>query len=154
MKSLSWSPASLEATHWKRDVSETWARETISRRLLADTRRPSPCRTALPSLYHLCRKNVRQSEDTLRCSAVFVSEVERRSLRNNRWRRPDGLTLQLQGAVDDHRDVRHLVSSVNQRRNCEWGCEKKQTIRTSSVMKIGVYSTTSLGIYIVSARLC
>lgn len=53
LKSLSWSPASLVATHWNRAVSETWARETTSRRPLAATRNPSPCLTGFPSLYHL-----------------------------------------------------------------------------------------------------
>lgn len=53
LKSLSWSPASLVATHWKRAVSDTWARDTISRRPLATTRNPSPCLTGFPSLNHL-----------------------------------------------------------------------------------------------------
>lgn len=53
LKSLSWSPASLVATHWKRAVSDTWGRETTSRRPLAATLNPSPCLTGFPSLYHL-----------------------------------------------------------------------------------------------------
>lgn len=53
LKSLSWSPASLVATHWNRAVSETWARETTSCRPLAATRNPLPCLTGVPSLYHL-----------------------------------------------------------------------------------------------------
>lgn len=56
LKSLSSSPASLAATHWNRAVSETCARETISRRPLSATRIPSPWLTAFPSLYHLERK--------------------------------------------------------------------------------------------------
>lgn len=134
LKSLSWSPASLEATHWKRAVSETWARETISRRPLADTRRPSPRRTALPSLYHLCQRNVSvRVQATLH---VFVSALERRSLRDGRRRCSSGLALQLQGAVDDHCDVRPLVRFVNERRNCMRGIQKKTPMRTCLSFKL------------------
>lgn len=73
LKSLSWSPASFVATHWKRAVSETWARETTSRRPLAATRNPSPCLTGFPSLYHL-EKNRFYSEYTMCVHAcVFIS---------------------------------------------------------------------------------
>lgn len=60
MKSLWLSPASLTATHWKRAVSETWARETSSRWPLAATRSPSPWLIGFPSLYHLEMKQVWQ----------------------------------------------------------------------------------------------
>lgn len=44
-------------------------------------------------------------------------------LRDDRCRCSSGLTLQLQWAVDDDRVVRHLVRSVNERRDCGRGWE-------------------------------
>lgn len=55
LKSLLWFPASLVATHWKRAVSETWAREMTRRRPPAAIHNPSPCRNSFPSLCHLGR---------------------------------------------------------------------------------------------------
>lgn len=55
LKSLWWFPASLVATHWKCAVSETWARETTSRRPLAAIRKPCPCLSGFPFLNHLLR---------------------------------------------------------------------------------------------------
>lgn len=72
LKSLSWSPASLVATHWNRAVSETWARETTSRRLLAATRNPSPCLTGFPSLYHLEEGIVFYSEYVCVCMCIHI----------------------------------------------------------------------------------
>ena len=53
LKSRSCSPAAFVATHWNRAASESWARDTISRRPLVATRKPSLCLTGFPSLYHL-----------------------------------------------------------------------------------------------------
>lgn len=39
------------------------------------------------------------------------------ALRDDRWWCSRGLTLQFQGGVDDHRAARHLVRSVNERRD-------------------------------------
>lgn len=55
LKSLWWFPASLVATHWKCAVSESWARETTSRRPLAAIRKPCPCLSGFPFLNHLSR---------------------------------------------------------------------------------------------------